>query len=206
MRRAVSVRPRIRLRLRLAAALAALALAVRAAAALGARVQPVLQEFAEYETRATAVRLMNDAIAREMANNPARYADLYAADEAGAVQSDPQALNLARASLIDAVSAALDAAPEQQLEIPLGSLMDSAILNDLGPRWTLTIRPRGYVDGELTETVVPIEINRVEYRIDLTLTTSVNMILDGRAHLLWVETTVPLAHLLLSGNIPGYYG
>lgn len=206
MRRAVSVRPRIRLRLRLAAALAALALAVRAAAALDARIQPVLQEFAEYETRAAAVRLMNDAIAREMANNPARYADLYAADEAGAVQSDPQALNLARASLIDAVSAALDAAPEQQLEIPLGSLMDSAILNDLGPRWTLTIRPRGYVDGELTETVVPIEINRVEYRIDLTLTTSVNMILDGRAHLLWVETTVPLAHLLLSGNIPGYYG
>ena len=206
MRRAVSVRPRIRLRLRLAAALAALALAVRAAAALDARIQPVLQEFAEYETRAAAVRLMDDAIAREMANNPARYADLYAADEAGAVQSDPQALNLARASLIDAVSAALDAAPEQQLEIPLGSLMDSAILNDLGPRWTLTIRPRGYVDGELTETVVPIEINRVEYRIDLTLTTSVNMILDGRAHLLWVETTVPLAHLLLSGNIPGYYG
>ena len=206
MRRAVSVRPRIRLRLRLAAALAALALAVRAAVALDARIQPVLQEFAEYETRAAAVRLMNDAIAREMANNPARYADLCAADEAGAVQSDPQALNLARASLIDAVSAALDAAPEQQLEIPLGSLMDSAILNDLGPCWTLTIRPRGYVDGELTETVVPIEINRVEYRIDLTLTTSVNMILDGRAHLLWVETTVPLAHLLLSGNIPGYYG
>ena len=206
MRRAVSVRPRIRLRLRLAAALAALALAVRAAAALDARIQPVLQEFAEYETRAAAVRLMNDAIAREMANNPARYADLCAADEAGAVQSDPQALNLARASLIDAVTAALDAAPEQQLEIPLGSLLDSAILNDLGPRWTLTIRPRGYVDGELTETVVPIEINRVEYRIDLTLTTSVNMILDGRAHLLWVETTVPLAHLLLSGNIPGYYG
>ena len=206
MRRAVSVRPRIRLRLRLAAALAALALVVRAAVALDARIQPVLQEFAEYETRAAAVRLMNDAIAREMANNPARYADLCAADEAGAVQSDPQALNLARASLIDAVSAALDAAPEQQLEIPLGSLMDSAILNDLGPCWTLTIRPRGYVDGELTETVVPIEINRVEYRIDLTLTTSVNMILDGRAHLLWVETTVPLAHLLLSGNIPGYYG
>ena len=206
MRRAVSVRPRIRLRLRLAAALAALALTVRAAAALDARIQPVLHEIAEYETRSAAERQMNDAIAREMANNPARYADLCAADEAGAVQSDPQALNLARASLIDAVSAALEAAPEQQLEIPLGSLLDSAILNDLGPRWTLTIRPRGYVDGELTETVVPIEINRVEYRIDLTLTTSVNMILDGRAHLLWVETTVPLAHLLLSGNIPGYSG
>lgn len=206
MRRALPVLPRVRPKLRLAAMVAALALAVWAVVRLDAKIQPLLQEFAEYETRSATVRLMNDAIAREMAQNPARYAGLCTADEAGNVQADSRALNLARAALVQAVGAALDAAPEQQIEIPLGSLLDSAILNNLGPAWTLSIQPQGYVDGELSEQVAAVEINRAEYRIDLTLTTSVNMILDGRAHVLWVDTTVPLVHLVLSGDIPGYYG
>lgn len=210
MRRATPLAPRLRARLRLPALLAALTLLLYAVARLDAKIQPILQEFAEYETRSAVVRLMNDAVAQEMAQSPERYRELYAVTTGAdggvqTVQGDPQAVNLARASLIRAVTAALDAAPEQRLEIPLGSLLDSAILNDLGPAWTLTIQPRGYVDGELTETAKAVEINRVEYRIDLTLTASVNMILEGRAHVLIAETTVPLVHVLLDGQTPGYY-
>ena len=157
MRRATPLVPRLRARLRLPALLAALTLLLYAVARLDAKIQPILQEFAEYETRSAVVRLMNDAVAQEMAQSPERYRELYAVTTGAdggvqTVQGDPQAVNLARASLIRAVTAALDAAPEQRLEIPLGSLLDSAILNDLGPAWTLTIQPRGYVDGELTET------------------------------------------------------
>ena len=61
------------------------------------------------------------------------------------------------------------------------------------------------MDGKLTETAEAVEINRVEYRIELTLTASVNMILEGRAHVLIAETTVPLVHVLLDGQTPGYY-
>ena len=185
-------------------------LAVYGAIELDARIQPVLQEFAEYETRSATVRVMNAAVLKEMAANPARYEALYViryteSGELLSVQSDPGAVNLARGYLIQAVSDALDAVPEQNIRIPLGSLLDSAILNNLGPDWTLTIQPRGYADGELHETVRPLAINRAEYRIDLTLKTAVNMILEGRAHVLWVETEVPLAHILLDGSVPAYY-
>lgn len=211
MRRATPVLPRLRRRLWLPAALLTVALMVWAAASLDSQIQPLLQEYAEYETRADTVRLMNDAIAREMAQSPDLYQDLcdLAYGEDGtlrSVQADTQAVNLARSSLVRAVTDALDAAPEELSKIPVGSLLESALLNNLGPSWTLTIQPQGYVEGELTETVTPAAINRVEYRIDLTLTTAVNMILDGRTHVLQVETTVPLTHLLLEGSIPSYYG
>ena len=59
---------------------------------------------------------MNDAVAQEMAQSPERYWELYAVTTGAdggvqTVQGDPQAVNLARASLIRAVTAALDAAP-----------------------------------------------------------------------------------------------
>ena len=66
MRRATPLAPRLRARLRLPALLAALTLLLYAVARLDAKIQPILQEFAEYETRSAVVRLMNDAVAQEM--------------------------------------------------------------------------------------------------------------------------------------------
>lgn len=60
-------------------------------------------------------------------------------------------------------------------------------------------------DGEIRESVRQIEINKVEYSIDLTLTTAINMILDGDTHLLYVNDTVPVAYLVMDGTTPEYY-
>lgn len=210
MRRAIPVKPRMRSGFRALAVFLLLSLIFLAAYRLDTTIQPLLQEFAEYETRAATVRLMNAAITQEINAHPESIQNLYSVDysEDGSLKSvisNSYAVNLARSALIDAVTAELNAVPEQQMEIPLGSLLDSAILNNWGPRWTLTIQPEGYVDGKLNESVEPVAINQVVYQIDLTLTTSVNMILDGRAHVLWVETTVPLVHVLLEGKVPNYY-
>lgn len=173
-------------------------------------IQPLLQEFAEYETQAATVRLMNAAIADQLEEKPETLQDLYTIEYSAdgslkSVESNSYAVNLARGALVDAVEEKLNRAPEQQIDIPLGSLLDSAILNNLGPRWKLIIQPEGYVDGVLIESVEPMEINRVVYQVELQLTTAVNMILDGRAHVLWVKTAIPLVHILLEGNIPDYY-
>lgn len=210
MRRAVSVRPRMRSRLRILTILVLCGLVLMAAYRLDTTIQPLLQEFAEYETQAATVRLMNAAITRELVVNPECVQNLYTVEYSDdgsmrSVVSNPYATNLARGALVDAVTAELNAVAEQKIDIPLGSLLDSAILNNWGPCWTLTIQPEGYVDGELNESVEPVAINQVVYRIDLRLTTSVNMILDGRAHVLQVETTIPLVHVLLEGTVPDYY-
>ena len=195
-------------RLRLLALLASAALAVRLVAALDAN---TLQEYAEYEARAATTQLMQDAVAAQMRADPDTYRGLYTIDRGAdgspqAVQSDLYAANAARAALVGAVAAALEAVPEQEIRVPIGSMLGSVFLSGHGPACTVTVCPRGYVDGSLQEQVSAVGINRAEYRLDLRLTTAVNMILDGRTHVLTVSMTVPLAHVLLDGAVPDYYG
>lgn len=210
MRRATPTMPRLKKRLRVVSVLLVAVILWYAGTALDARIQPALQELAEYESRAATVETMNTAIAREMEEHPERYEDLYTITygqdgDMLSVEADSVALNRARAYLIDAATQALQQLPETKLEIPWGSLLDSALLNDRGPSWSLCVQPRGYVDGEIQESVRQIEINKVEYSIDLTLTIAINMILDGDTHLLYVSDTVPVAYLVMDGTTPEYY-
>lgn len=210
MRRATPLMPRLKVRLRLLIVLLLACLLWYGGSALDAKIQPALQELAEYESRAATVEAMNGAISREMEQHPERYQNLYTIrygqdGEVASVESNAVALNQARMYLIEAVTQALQTLPETELRIPWGSLLDSALLNDRGPSWSLCIQPRGYVEGKIQESVREVEINKVEYCIDLELSTVVNMILDGDTHLLNVENTVPVAHVLLDGATPGYY-
>ena len=210
MRRPTSIKPHLRVRLRLIGGVLLAALAWYGAARLDAKIQPALQEMAEYESRAVTVEAMNAAIAQEMEAYPQRYKGLYVIRYAqdgsiAAVESDSVALNQARMYLVKAVTQALRELPETELQIPWGSLLDSAFLNDRGPSWSLCIQPRGYVEGNIQEGVREIEINKAEYCIDLELSTSINMILDGENHLLDVKNTVPIAHILMDGTTPSYY-
>lgn len=210
MRRATSIKPHLKVRLRLLGMVLLAVLVWYGAAALDAKIQPALQELAEYESRAVTVEVMNAAIAQEMEVHPQRYEGLYSIRYAqdgsiSTVESNSLALNQARLYLIEAVTQALRELPETELQIPWGSLLDSALLNDRGPSWSLCIQPRGYVEGKIQESVREIEINKAEYCIDLELSTSINMILDGENHLLNVKNTVPVAHILLDGDTPSYY-
>lgn len=210
MRRATSIKPHLKVRLRALSVVLLAVLVWCGAAALDAKIQPALQEMAEYESRAVTVEAMNAAIAQEMETHPQRYEDLYVIRYAqdgsiSAVESDSVALNQARLYLVEAVTQALRNLPETRLQIPWGSLLDSALLNDRGPSWSLCIQPRGYVEGNIQESVRGIEINKAEYCIDLELSTAINMILDGENHLLNVMNTVPIAHILMDGTTPSYY-
>ena len=117
MRRAVSVRPRMRCRLRILTVLVLCGLVLMAAYRLDTTIQPLLQEFAEYETQAATVRLMNAAITRELEVNPECVQNLYAVEYSDdgslrSVVSNPYATNLARGALVDAVTAELNAVAE----------------------------------------------------------------------------------------------
>lgn len=210
MRRATPLLPRLKVRLRGILVVLIVVVLWHAGRAIDAKIQPALQELAEYESRAVTAEAMNTAISREMQEHPERYENLYSISWTqegtfAAVESDSVALNRARMYLIEAVTQALQEIPEKELRIPWGSLLDSALLNDRGPGWRLYIQPRGYVEGEIRESVREVEINRVEYCIDLELSTAINMILDGDTHLLYVDNTVPVVHVLLDGTTPGYY-
>lgn len=175
-----------------------------------AKIQPVLQQMAQYECYSITVAIMNQAVSQQIAQEPDLYDSLYSiqTDDRGvvrAVLAEPSVINRVRLDLAEAVDQALQALPEQEIYIPLGSLTDYALLNDLGPDWQLNLSPQGYVETEIEETAEELAINRTLYRVELVLRVTINMLLDGTSSSETVEHRVPISSILITGETPTYY-
>ena len=172
--------------------------------------KPTLEELAEYECRAIVVQAMNEAVSREMEENPLRYQDLYQLEYAGtgelqAVCSNTPALNQARTALIQAVEQSISLLDQTDLEIPFGSLTGITALGGLGPSWELSLLPDAYVEGTLREEVQSVSVNRTQYTITLDLKVTISMVLDGNTSTAQVCSQIPVASILLNGDTPTYY-
>lgn len=173
-------------------------------------VKPRVEELAEYECRAIVVQAMNEAVSAEMQRTPALYQDLYTLTYAPngalcAVQADTAALNRAQLALVDAVQQALAALPARSWTFPLGSLSGWSVLGGLGPDWEMQLQPRGYVEGRMEEEAESLSINRTRYTVSLALQVTINMVLDGKHNTAVVAERIPVASLLLEGEVPAYY-
>lgn len=166
---------------------------------------PAMREVAQHECRSLVVQCLNTAIYGELAASPQRYAGLYQLSE-GCVLGDTERINTAQAALVQVAQQALNAMPENEISISLGSLSGSIFLLEMGPGWTVHLNPDGYVEGRIEEAMEATAINRTCFTADLVLQTTVNVILNGRAALTQVEVQVPLASFLLDGDVPAYYG
>lgn len=173
-------------------------------------VKPRVEELAEYECRAIVVQAMNEAVSAEMQRTPALYQDLYTLTYAPngalcAVQADTAALNRAQLALVDAVQQTLAALPARSWTFPLGSLSGWSVLGGLGPDWEMQLQPRGYVEGRMEEEAESLSINRTLYTVSLALQVTINMVLDGKHSTAVVAERIPVASLLLEGEVPTYY-
>ena len=157
-------------------------------------VKPTLHELAEDEARSAAVQAMNRAVAAELTRSPALCDALFTQDS-GLVSLDAAAAGAAQTQFVSAVQTEMDALPE----------ICYALLSGLGPGWLLSIRPKGYVQGEIRETTQSLSINTTRYSAVLQLSVTVNMILDGSTATLTVAADYPLASLLVCGDIPNAY-
>lgn len=166
---------------------------------------PAMREVAQHECRSLVVQCLNTAVYGELAANPQQYAGLYELRD-GCVLGDTERINLAQAALVQVAQQALNAMPENEISISLGSLSGSIFLLEMGPGWTVHLNPDGYVEGHMEEAMEPAAINHIRFTANLVLQTTVNVILDGRAALTQVEVQVPLASFLLDGDVPAYYG
>ena len=189
-------------------ALAALVLAVLAlwqfSRYVNTTVKPTLHQLAEYEARAATVQAMQNAVSAQLQAVPTLCEALYT-QQGELIRLDTARANAAKVQLTAAVQQSLAALPETDYLIPFGSLTNNSLLSGLGPGWEFSLQPQGYVQGTIRETAESLSINTTRCTAVLELTVTVNMVLDGRTATLTVTDTVPLASVLIRGDIPSAY-
>lgn len=167
-------------------------------------IRPTLMQLAEYEARSQALQVIHTAVDTAMQTRPDLCLPLYSITQ-DSVQMDAVQANVVRNYLIQAVESQLENLPEREYSIPFGSLTGNSILSGHGPGWKVQLQPEGYVQAEWRESSESLSINTTHYQVELEISVTMNMILDGRTETLTVTDPVPLASILLRGDTPSVY-
>ena len=167
-------------------------------------VKPTLHELAEYEARSATTQAVNRAVAAILADQPELFTALYR--QSGSLFClDTAAANAAQVQLVAAIQNEMDALSEISYRVPFGSLTNNSLLSGLGPGWLVQIKPVGYVQGQIVESVADAAINTVRYTAVFSASVTVNMILDGSTATLTVQADYPLTSVLVQGTAPDFY-
>ncbi|GEM_PF-2653416 len=123
-----------------------------------------------------------------------------------AVETDTAQINLVRSQLLINVQDALNADYPAYVRIPMGALTGSKLLTYYGPELSVKVFPISVVNGELEESFEAAGINQVRHSVSMKISVEMRYVGYTMNETELIETTVPIAESLISGDVPKYYG
>ena len=174
------------------------------------QLRPAVTTMAEYQCRVQALLAMNEAIEEELAQRQDLERQLVRAqrDESGAVSAiemDAAALNELKARLTSAVSQKLLAVGDQEVRVPLGTLLGWQLFAGRGPDICMQIVPTSFVYSTIEDSFVSAGINQTQHRVLIVFQAEMSAILPGYSVTVEVENEVCVAQTLIVGEVPQVY-
>ena len=202
MRRAGPKRRKIKYRWKLAGLLLAVAALF---AAVDSQLRPVVETMAQYQCRVVSVIAINEAVMDElekMGDAPQRLVRLEknADGTVSNVELDSVEMNRMKARLTEAVSNRLMSLENQDVAIPLGTLLGWQLLAGRGPEVHLQI-----VESNVVDTLETAGINQTQHRVCIRFTVEMSAILPGYSTSVDVTDEVCVAQTLIVGQVPEFY-
>ena len=207
MRRAGPKRRKIKYRWKLAGLLLAVAALF---AAVDSQLRPVVETMAQYQCRVVSVIAINEAVMDElekMGDAPQRLVRLEknADGTVSNVELDSVEMNRMKARLTEAVSNRLMSLENQDVAIPLGTLLGWQLLAGRGLEVRLQIVPDGFVESNVVDTLETAGINQTQHRVCIRFTVEMSAILPGYSTSVDVTDEVCVAQTLIVGQVPEFY-
>ncbi len=134
------------------------------------------------------------------------FFEIVSADKISMVESDTAKINRLTSELLINIQNSLNNDYPAKLYIPLGSLTDYYLLSSSGPAIPVKIIPISVVSCEIMDTTKSVGINHTKHSIYLKIWVKMHysgFLLNERET---IETTVPIAETIISGDVPQYYG
>ena len=175
---------------------------------LSANMRPAMTALAEARIRSVAVRAMNEAIFAAMENDVA-FSELVEVktNENGVYlcNLNTQKMNLMASSCSQDAQERISQLGEQGITVPFGTITGISFLSGKGPFFKVVFTPVGSVKSEYRSDASTSGINQTLYRIYLTLTASVRLVLPGVSESISVSCEAAIAESLIVGNVPQVY-
>lgn len=185
-----------------------LAVTAGTALAVGFRtLRPALAAYAENLIQYRVTTAMEDAVSEAIAEHGEELSALASLSDgsAAALTTDSAAAERVRASAVRNTYERLNELEQEELSVPIGTLIDPQYLAGLGPSLSFGVVGLGMASGKMQSEFVDSGVNQTKYRMVLTVRAEVNL------HALWcsrtivIENSYPLAETVLVGDVPAVY-
>lgn len=174
------------------------------------RLSPILELTAQAKTQNQISQLLEHAISNDLMQRHVSYSDFITIqrDEQGnitALSTDMAKLNLLRSEMISVLLDTLAEIHVSDLEIPLGSLIDSEFLWARGPSIKVHALRIGTVEAEFRSEFTSAGVNQTQHRVLLEWNVPVTVLLPGKAVDVPIQTQLCVAETIIVGRVPETY-
>ncbi|KPV42260.1 sporulation protein YunB [Alicyclobacillus ferrooxydans] len=173
------------------------------------RVRPSIAAIADTVARRAATEAMNDALQSAISHSPDTGKMLHVAtDREGNVRMtsfDFHAVSILQAEVTKESEETLGALSRETFPLPIGQTLGGALLSPFSPELPVRIHLVGSAHSSIHMEVKSIGINQSVHALYLNVDAEVQAVAPLVTKPVEVQTSVPLAYVVLNGEIPSTY-
>lgn len=173
-------------------------------------VRPVIIRNAKAKAHRIAQSAINDAIIKLLGEGDISYSDVIELKrtENGkvvAAESNLEGVNILKSKIITEIQNHISQLDTAEVSLPLGAFFGTDILAGVGPRISLEFMPDGTAEVDFTSKFEDSGINQTKLSIDLSVKTTVGLLVPGENTDVEVKTIIPVVRTIIVGDIPNSY-
>ena len=171
--------------------------------------RPAFAALAENRAKELAVRTINEAISQKFSQEM-KYSDIVEFERTddnkiNAVKSNLAGVNKLKSDLSLDILQKISALNQDQLKVPLGSLMGNDIFAGCGPELSFQVKPYGNVVTDIQTNFTEAGINQTKCDVTVSVKADMSILMPTMNKKSTVETTVPIIQTVIVGDIPQSY-
>lgn len=193
-----------------AAVLVLLVLAVLGFVGFRSRFSPVIQSLANTQMKNTTSDIINDAIARQIAQGDVRYDRIvyFEKDVDGkitALKTNISEVNRLKTDILNLINDEIMALDTSNLGVPLGSIFLPEFFSGKGPQIPVQILSIRNSDAAFFSEFTQAGINQTLQRLLMEVSVDVTILVAGQTQSYTVSTQVVVAETIIVGQVPDTY-
>nr|WP_279286945.1 sporulation protein YunB [Heliobacterium chlorum] len=168
-----------------------------------------IMAIAEAKSREMATQAINNAILNRVSND-ANFRDLvyYKTDQEGRIvllQPNTLRINQLTSETVLEVQQSLSNLDQLEIAVPLGQMLGSSLLANVGPKVRIHITPVGSVKAKPVESFEEAGINQTKYMVALDIESAIRIVVPLMSTEVPINTRVPISTSIISGSVPNVY-
>jgi sporulation protein YunB len=172
-------------------------------------IKPNVAAIAEVKVKAMITQIVNDAVHEQFkSDSEVRELLTIKTDNEGNityVESNTSAMNSLASELTQAVQKKYRWKDPVDLEVPVGSIVGSQVLSQIGPNFKLKVLPIGMSKANFKTEFESMGINQTKYKVYLEMDSQARVLAPFSINNIEVENTILVAEAIIVGKVPNSY-